>query len=97
MSSLQRSFVTFTRRHGEPLAIFFVTDGFHPIPFLRDRLYLDEIAEAAREESERVGRCTPLLSRVGWHRLSDSTSTSDPGYPNPADEESVEIDVADVE
>ena len=86
----------------EPLANFFATDGFHPISLLHNRLYLDEIAEAARDESERIGRCTPLLSRVGWHpsdiRLDDTLmSTSDQGSPIPADEESVEIDVVDVE
>jgi hypothetical protein len=120
-SSLRRSFVTFTCRKrvdkffyrfqftGNPLQFFFATDGFHPIPFLRDRLYLEEIADAAREESERIGRCTPLLSRVGWHpsdiRLNDtsmstpeaSDSTEQQGSPIPADEDSVEIDVADVE
>jgi hypothetical protein len=91
------------------LQIFFATDGFHPIPFLRDRLYLEEIADAAREESERIGLCTPLLSRVGWHpsdiRLNDTSmstpeapdSTEHQGCPIPADEDSVDIDVADVE
>ena len=91
------------------MQFFFATDGFHPIPFLRDRLYLEEIADAALEESERIGRCTPLLSRVGWHpsdiRLPDTPmsspeaydSTEQQGSPIPADEDSVEIDVADVE
>ena len=72
-------------------------------------MYLEEIAEAAREESGRIGRRTPLLSRVGSHpsdiRLNDtsmsrpeaSDSTEHQGSPIPADEESVEIDVADVE
>ena len=65
-------------------------------------LYLEEIADAAREESERIGRCTPLLSRVGWHpsdiRLNDtSMSTEHQGSFIPADEDSVEIDLADVE
>jgi hypothetical protein len=84
-------------------------DGFHPNPFLRDRLHLEEIADAAREESERIGRCTSLLSRIGWHpsdiRLNDtsmsapeaSDSTEHQGSPILADEDSVEIDVADVE
>jgi hypothetical protein len=64
---------------------------------------------AAREESERIGRCTPLLSRVGWHpsdiRLNDTSmstpeaydSTEQQGSTIPPDEDSVEIDVADVE
>jgi hypothetical protein len=44
---------------GKPLAKFFcIREGFHPIPFLRDRIYLEELAASNREEAERAGRLT---------------------------------------
>jgi hypothetical protein len=96
---------------GKPLAKFFcISGGFHPIPFLRDRTYLEELAAINREEAEREERRTPIPS--GFCELSqywipdDRMSTPEPQpqpqphpptSPIPDDDDSVAIDTGDVE
>lgn len=82
---------------------FCTTDGFHPIPCLRDRLFLEEVAAANREKSERVDRLTPPPSEVGFGYFIPDTyydsnrMSSSPGSPIQPDDQSIEIDVADVD
>jgi hypothetical protein len=96
---------------GKPLAIFFcITEGFHPIPFLRDRIHLEELAAINREEAEREERRTPIPS--GYCELSqywlpdDPMSTpgpqpqpqpQPPTSPIPDDDDSVAIDTGNVD
>jgi hypothetical protein len=79
--------------------VFCTTEGFYPIPFLRDRIYLDELAAADRAEAHRIASISPLQSRVGKH-YSDyyfPDYMSHPGSPIPVDDETVDIDTEDVE
>jgi hypothetical protein len=77
---------------------FCATDGFYPIPFLRDRIYVDELAAASRA-AYRIQSISPLQSRIGFHRSDyyTTSSISSSGLPIPADDEAFEIDTEDVE
>jgi hypothetical protein len=87
---------------GKPLAkSFCTTEGFHPIPFLRDRIHLEELAAINREEAEREERRTPIPSE--W-LLDNPMSTpgpqpqpQPPTSPIPDDDDSVAIDTGDVD
>jgi hypothetical protein len=65
------------------LQIFFcITEGFHPIPFLRDRIHLEEHAAINGEEAEREERLTPIPS--GFCELSEYWLPDDPkSTPDP--------------
>jgi hypothetical protein len=60
-------------------------EGFHPIPFLRDRTYLDGLAAADRAEAYRIV-ISLLYSRVSVNTTPTTTSPTicrirDPLYP----------------
>jgi hypothetical protein len=78
---------------------FCTTEGFHPIPFLRDRIYLDELAAADRAEAHRIDGISPLQSRVGKHYTDYyfPDCMSNPGSPIPVEDETVDINTEDVE
>jgi hypothetical protein len=85
---------------GKPLAkVFCTTEGFHSIPFLRDRIYLDELAAADRAEAHRIDSISPLQSWVGKHYTDYyfPDYMSIPGSPIPVDDETVDINTEDVE
>jgi hypothetical protein len=73
--------------------------------YLSFATYLEDLAANNREEAERAGRLTPLLSRIGcqlseYWLLGDSMATPEPQPPTspiPDDDESVVIDTGDVE
>jgi hypothetical protein len=73
------------------------------MPFLRNRIYLVELAAINREESERAGRITPPLSHIGcelseyWLPVDPMATPEPPTSPIPDNEDSVEIDTGGVE
>jgi hypothetical protein len=80
------------------LQIFFcITEGFHPIPFLRDRIYLEELAAINREEAEREGRRTPIPSEWLLDNPMSLPQPQPPTSPIPDDDDSVAIDTGDVD
>jgi hypothetical protein len=78
---------------------FCTTEGFHPIPFLCDRIYLDGLAAADRAEAHRIDSISPFQSRVGKHYTDYyfPDYMSNPGSPIPVDDETVDINTEDVE
>jgi hypothetical protein len=50
-----------------PCKTFCTTEGIYPLPFLRDRFYLDDVAAAARAEVYRIASISLHQSRVGKH------------------------------
>jgi hypothetical protein len=108
--ALSRIFSSANRRVTPCKFCFCITDGFHPILFLRDRIHLEELAAINREEAEREERRTSIPS--GYCELSqywlpdDPMSTpgpqpqpqpQPPTSPIPDDDDSVAIDTGDVD
>jgi hypothetical protein len=91
--------------------VFCITEGFHPIPFLRDGIHLVELAAINREEAEREERRTsipsPSYGELSQYWLPDDPMSTPgpqpqpqpqpPTSPIPDDDDSVAIDTGDVD